>query len=228
VILEVHQPLVALMSSLNGVAQVIAKGERLPDFDLHCPLLSLPLAFGTRLDTIPADVPYLAAPRPAASEWRGKLELKRWPRVGFAWSGNPVHKNDHNRSITFDALVPLFDTDGTFVSLQKDVRPVDAAAWKRHGRLMDISYALTDFGATAGVISALDVVIAADTAVAHLAGAMAKRVWVMLPFTPDWRWQLDRPDSAWYPTTRLFRQDQTCRWESVIERVREALVAFAT
>lgn len=227
VIMEVHRPLAPLIDGLSGVDKIVAKGDRLPDFDLHCPLLSLPLVFGTRLETIPATVPYLEAPAATAVEWRRRLELKRWPRVGLAWSGNPVHKNDHNRSIRLEALLPLTEMEGTFIGLQKDVRPADAAVLRQQDRLTDISSSLNDFAVTAGVIAALDIVIAVDTAVAHLAGAMGKRVWVLLPYTADWRWQLDRPDSPWYPTAQLFRQDQSYRWEGVISRVREALAVFA-
>lgn len=221
VVLEVQRPLIELMKTLAGPAAAVARGDALPPFDLHCPLLSLPLAFKTDLDTIPADVPYLRAPL-GATDWDARLGAKR-PRIGLVWSGNPGHKRDRDRSIPFYALLPLLDLDTTFVSLQKEVRPADAAVLKQTGTVIDAADALTTFAETAALVAALDLLITVDTSVAHLAGALGKPVWLLLPQVPDWRWLMEREDSPWYPSARLFRQDATRAWGRVIVRVRDAL-----
>ncbi|HTP94170.1 MAG TPA: tetratricopeptide repeat-containing glycosyltransferase family protein, partial [Xanthobacteraceae bacterium] len=226
VILEVETPLLELMTSLAGATQVLAKGDPLPAFDVHCPLLSLPLAFATRHGTIPSLTPYLSAPAQAVQDWRARLGPKTRLRIGLAWSGRPTHKNDQNRSIALRALMPLLDLDATFVSLQKDVRADDATMLQERGDLFHFGDALRNFADTAALISNLDLVISVDTSVAHLAGALAKPVWVLLPFVPDWRWLLDRDDSPWYPTARLFRQDDARTWDTVVPRVHRALQDF--
>jgi predicted O-linked N-acetylglucosamine transferase (SPINDLY family) len=226
VILEVAGQLQELMSSLAGATQVISRGNPLPDFDLQCPLLSLPLAFGTRLETIPSTTPYLQIPVQALKAWQERLGPKTRPRIGLVWSGNAAHKNDKNRSIDLRSLLPLLDIEATFVSLQKDVRTADAAVLKEHGDILQFGDALKDFSDTAALISHMDLVISVDTSVAHLAGALGKPVWVLLTYIPDWRWLLDRDDSPWYPTARLFRQDDTRTWDSVIEQVHAALGDF--
>jgi tetratricopeptide (TPR) repeat protein len=221
VILEVQSPLKRLMADLPGAAQVIATGEPRPHFDFHCPLLSLPLAFGTRLETIPPSC--LRAPA-ASGEWTTIPE--RRPRVGLVWSGNPAHKRDQDRSILLRAMLPLLDSGATFVSLQKDVRDSDAILLKERSDILDLRDHLGDFADTAALISQLDLVISVDTSVAHLAGALGKPVWLLLNDVPDWRWLLGRDDSPWYPAARLFRQDATCDWGKVIARVHEALREF--
>jgi tetratricopeptide (TPR) repeat protein len=227
VIVEVERPLQRLMTTLAGPLQVIAKGSPLPDFDLHCPLLSLPLAFGTELATIPAPVPYLRAPTQSPANWQRRLAAKRRPWIGLAWSGNPAHKQDLDRSIGLRALLPILDIDATFVSLQKDVRPADAAALAERDDILQVTDTLGDFSDTAALIAQLDLVISVDTSVVHLAGALGKPVWALLQYIPDWRWLLDREDSPWYPTARLFRQDGTRAWDGVVARVREALLERA-
>jgi len=226
VVLEVQRPLHELMRTLAGTAEIVSAGDPLPDFDVHCPLLSLPSAFGTERETIPSAMPYLEAPSSAVMDWATRLRAKRGARIGLAWAGNPGHNNDHNRSIGLARLLPLLDIDATFISLQKDVRAEDASVLADRSDLLHFGDALTDFCDTAALISNLDLVIAADTSVAHLAGALGKPVWVLLPLVPDWRWLLDRTTSPWYPTARLFRQDDTRRWDRVIGRVREALGDF--
>jgi tetratricopeptide (TPR) repeat protein len=225
VIMEVPRPLHLLMGSLSGVAQVISRREPFPVFDVHSPLLSLPLAFGSQLETIPAAVPYLRASPQSLAQWNARLGPKRRARVGLAWSGGPAHRH---RSMRLGALSPLFDVDATFVSLQKDVPPHDIDILRNRSEVLDFSDELTDFSETAALISTLDLIISIDTAVAHLAGALAKPAWVLLPFVPDWRWLLDRDDSPWYPTARLFRQDETRAWDNVIARVHAALGDFVT
>jgi tetratricopeptide (TPR) repeat protein len=219
VLLQVPESLQNLTATLAGVAQVIGPTSQLPDFDLHCPLLSLPLAFGTRLDTIPSATPYLSASSERVRSWNISLGSKYRPRIGLVWSGNPEHKHDHNRSIKLRTLLQLLDIDATFVSLQKDIHADDATVPKDRSDLLHFGDKLKDFSDTAALVSNLDLVISVDTSVAHLAGALAKPVWILLPLLPDWRWLLNRDHSPWYPTARLFRQHAAGDWSSVVSDV---------
>jgi tetratricopeptide (TPR) repeat protein len=224
VIVEVLKPQQELMRTLAGVTRVVAWGEPLPDFDLHCTFLSLPRAFGTLLATIPSETPYLQAAPSAANDWNARLGPRNRPRIGVAWSGNPIHHDDRNRSIGLRSFLPLLaGVDATFVSLHQEVRAADAAVLQERSDIVHFGDELKDYSDTAALISNLDLVVAVDTSVAHLAGALAKPVWILLPFMPDWRWLLDREDSPWYPTARLFRQVGTRAWDGVIARVRAAL-----
>jgi len=223
VVMEVQEPLFELMTDLAGAAQIISSGDPLPDFDFHCPFPSLPLAFETRLDTIPANVPYLSVPEQAAEDWRDLLGEKRALRVGLAWAGNAKHVRDQERSMQLCDLLPLFGIGAAFVRLQKDIRAADAEMLENCGMLR-FGDEPTDFSDTAALISQLDLVISVDTSVAHLAGALGKPVWILLTHAPDWRWLLDRHDSPWYPTARLFRQQETREWRSVATQVRQALL----
>jgi tetratricopeptide (TPR) repeat protein len=232
VVLEVPDSLRPLLGKLDGVIAMISRGQPHPAIDLHCPLMSLPFAFGTTLETVPTATPYLHAPADRVDAWRAKLPASGKLRVGLVWSGKPSHRNDHNRSIAFERLTPLLaqssEQDGVdFVSLQHEVRDADKAALSTSAVLRpDLESA--DFADTAAVIETLDLVIAVDTAVAHLAGSMGKPLWLLLPFSPDWRWMLDRDDSPWYPCARLFRQPKIADWDSVILRLREALASEAS
>jgi tetratricopeptide (TPR) repeat protein len=225
VILEVEAPLRALMTCLAGPAQVVAKDDPLPDFDLQCPLPSLPLAFKTELETIPSITSYLRACKPAVERWGVLLSTRRSPRIGLAWAGNAKHVRDLERSMRLRDLLPLLDIGASFVSLQKEVRAADAETLMGCGMLR-FDRELGDFADTAALITQLDLVISVDTSVAHLAGALGKPVWILLTHAPDWRWLLDRDDSPWYPSARLFRQRETREWGSVIMRLRDALLAF--
>jgi hypothetical protein len=215
------------MHTLPGAAQMVSKGDALPDFDMHCPMLGLPLVFGTGLATIPRETPYLRASAQAVANWSARLPPKMRPRLGLAWSGRPEHNNDQNRSIDLASfLSPLRGIDATLVSLQRDVRAADAIVLQERSDVIHFGEELKDFSDTAALAANLDLVISVDTSVAHLAGALAKPVWVLLPFIPDWRWLLDRDDSPWYPTARLFRQDDSRRWDGVFARLRAALDDF--
>ena len=222
IVLEIQKPLLPLAARIPGVT-VVARGAPLPEFDMHCPLLSLPLVFGTTLDSIPAETPYLSAAPERVERWRARFVGGPELKIGFAWAGSPVHRNDMHRSIALERLAPLFTTQGVrWYSLQAGPRAADLAAAKTW-KIADLAPELTDFGETAAAIAELDLVIAADTAVAHLAGALGKPVWVMLPFAPDWRWLTGRADSPWYPSMRLFRQPRPGDWASVAAAVRDAL-----
>jgi tetratricopeptide (TPR) repeat protein len=225
VILEVPGALHSLMVGMSGVSQDLPRGfPMMPAFDVHCPLSSLPLAFRTRLETIPAPVAYLpAVPQAHRDEWQSRLGSHKRFRVGLVWSGSRVHLNDHNRSMALQALSPILDLDATFVSLQKEPRDQDKVFLRERTDILDVSEYLTDFVATAALVSCLDLVITVDTSVAHLVGALGCPVWIMLPFTPDYRWLLDRDDSPWYPTARLFRQTETRDYASVVDRIRTEL-----
>jgi tetratricopeptide (TPR) repeat protein len=227
VILEVEQPLCALLRNLFGVAEIVAKGYPAPDFDLHCPLPSLPLAFRTRTEAIPAGSPYLRAPQDAMAQWERALGGTGGPRIGLVWAGSPNHVRDLERSMPFHLLQPLLDVEATFVSLQKELRPGETEMLMRSG-VLNFGERLRDFADTAALVSRLDLVISVDTGVAHLAGALGQPVWILLTDAPDWRWQLDRDDSPWYPTARLFRQSGKREWSGVVARVREALIGFSS
>ncbi|KVQ53422.1 glycosyltransferase 9 family protein [Burkholderia territorii] len=227
VTIDAPAALADLLGTLRGVSRVVADGQALPAFDLHCPMMSLPFAFRTTLDTVPADVPYLRADPRRRAAWLERLDAAAPPgrlRVGVVWSGNPHHANDENRSMTFAALAPLVALDATFVSLQVGVRARDADAFAASG-VLSFEAALTDFAETAALVDTLDLVIAVDTSVVHLAGALGRPVWVLLPRVPDWRWLLERDDSPWYPTATLFRQGRPGDWPALVERVAQALAA---
>ncbi len=215
VVCEVQPELRSLLSQLDGV-DVVAEGEPLPFFDMHCPLLSLPLAFGTRLETIPAPVAYLAASTQHVARWRDRVPRER-PSVGFVWSGSTSHKNDASRSIPLSKLAPLLKGAPVHCfSLQKELREADSETLAELPELVHLGSEIRDFADTAAVISQLDLVISVDTAVAHLAGALGKPVIILLPYAADFRWMRDRTDSPWYPTARLYRQQAFGDWDSVI------------
>jgi predicted O-linked N-acetylglucosamine transferase (SPINDLY family)/ADP-heptose:LPS heptosyltransferase len=223
VILEVQKPLLRLLTNLEGIDQLVVRDSPLPDFDLHCPLLSLPLAFKTRLDSIPANNPYLFSEPDKVKHWQKILGEKTLPRVGLVWAGSSTHQNDHNRSLTLQELLPLLTPHCHYVSLQKDLRDQDAELLAEQPILQHYGEQLNDFTDTAALCELMDIVISVDTSVAHLAAAMGKPTWILLPFIPDWRWLLSRDDSPWYPAVRLFRQTQHGDWQSVIERVSHEL-----
>ncbi len=226
VVLEVQPRLKRLFEGIGGVAELAATGDALPAYDLQCPLPGLPLAFGTMPETVPASVPYLAAPADSAVKWQHKLAALRRPRVGIAWSGSAAYGKDRTRSIRLDELRPLLAVPARqFVSLQKEVSLEDAAALAAWG-VVQTGPEQEDFCDAAGLIAQMDLVISVDTAVAHLAGAMGKPVWLLLSASPDWRWMRERADTPWYPSTRLFRQRQRASgWNETVARLVNELVA---
>jgi hypothetical protein len=229
VILEVPPPLLRLAQGMPGLETVLACGERRPDFDLHCPLMSLPFACGTEISSIPSQVPYLAPPADFTPRWRSLVPAAQGFRVGLAWAGNPrpgearSHFADRRRSVDLATLAPLAGVPGVrWFSLQKD-RKQDAggAAFA----FTDLMPEVVDFADTAALIGELDLVIAVDTAVAHLAGALGKPVWVLSRYDGCWRWLQGRDDTPWYPTMRLYRQESPGDWSPVVSRVASHLAA---
>jgi tetratricopeptide (TPR) repeat protein len=227
VVVVAQDALCPLLSGVSGVSDCMPFSSRAyPAFDMHCPIMSLPLAFGATLATIPPAnyLPPLPAERVAL--WNSRLGARDRMRIGLVWSGNPKQGNDRNRSMPFAQLLRLLDIDATFVSLQKDPRPDDRALLAGRTDIIDVTADLTDFVETAALVSCLDLVITVCTSVAHLAATLGRPTWVMLPYLPDWRWLLDRDDSPWYPTVRLFRQDDTRDYARVVESVRSELLAM--
>ncbi len=277
VILEVQPALKTLLRNITGVTRIITYGEALPRFDYHCPLLSLPLAFRTDLNSIPFaaetnatttrhsysirsisdillcgkrflssltktnSVPasaayYIRANARQKSTWTNKLRLNTQtsPRIGLTWSGNPVHTNDHNRSIALMDFTKIINgqnqgqckNQAQFYCLQKEIRAKDQALLTKlhiQKEIVFVGNDLKDFSDTAALIDLMDLVITVDTSIAHLAGAMGKPVWILLPFNADWRWLTKRNDSPWYPSARLFRQPAMGDWDSVINDIKQAL-----
>jgi tetratricopeptide (TPR) repeat protein len=224
VILAVERPIVSLLSGFPGVSQCLAFSDPLPAFDMHCPIGSLPLAFNTRIDTIPAETSYLPhPPQMRIQSWNERLGPRDRLRIGLVWSGSRTHRNDHNRSTSLAMLSRILDVDATFVSLQKDIRENDRAELA-NSNIVDLTAELTAFADTAALVKCLDLVISVDTSVAHLAGALGCPTWILLPWTPDYRWLLGRDDNPWYPSARLFRQSETRDYASVLDRVRAELL----
>jgi tetratricopeptide (TPR) repeat protein len=228
VILAVQDALQPLLSGLAGVAQCVPRSGQLPAFDMHCSICSLPHAFGTRLgSSIPAPKSYLPAASPQRVQaWetrlRERLGGERKLRIGLTWAGNPLQANDHNRSVPLRTVLRLLDTGHQFISLQKAPKAEDQALLERAG-IVDLTAHLGDFTDTAALADCLDLVISVDTSVAHLCGALGRPTWVLLSYVPDHRWLLDRDDSPWYPSARLFRQGPARDWNEVIENVRREL-----
>jgi tetratricopeptide (TPR) repeat protein len=231
VLLRVQPPLVPLLQGLAGVERLLVPGEPPPRFDVHCPLLSLPLALGTSLQSIPEGGAYLQASGPHFAErlaaWQARLGARDKPRIGLVWSGNAHHKNDRNRSIALGTLARMVSTKARFVALQNEAREADAAVLAQRGDIAWFGAELVDFAETAALVAQLDLVISVDTSVAHLAAAMGKPVWLLLPVNPDWRWLLEREDSPWYDSMRLFRQTRRGDWSDVVERVAREIARLA-
>lgn len=218
--LETPAPLCRLLAPMAALTDVFKQGETLPKTDYHAPLLSLPYLCKTTLDTVLATLPYLYAPRDIA-DFPGGIDNETMTNIGLVWAGRPSHKNDRNRTLSFKSLLPLFNVNNTqFFSLQLGDAQKELSA---SAKVIDISGYLEDFAATAALIEPLDLIITVDTALAHLAGAMGKKCWVMLPFAPDWRWLLDRDESPWYPSLTLFRQPRPGDWATVIQHITEKL-----
>ncbi len=215
VVLAVQPPLARLARGMSGVAQVIVDGDPEPPHDLHAPLMSLPLALRTLPDTVPWLGPYLAPPADIEAAWAQRLGPARRPRIGLAWSGNPRHLNDRNRSLPLEALEPLLATGAEVVSLQKAYRDGDRDRLAALG-VMDWSDELHDMAETAGLLAQMDMVATVDTSIAHLAGALGKPTLILLPFAADFRWGTAGETTPWYPSARLLRQAAPGDWSAPI------------
>jgi tetratricopeptide (TPR) repeat protein len=224
VILRLPSPLMELMGRMQGIAQLVAEGEPLPAHDLHCPLMSLPLAFGTTLETIPADIPYLHADPSRVAEWKARLGPASRPRIGLVWTGRQQPPINYVRDMALQHVLPLFEVEADFISLQKDIPEADRPRYDQLQNLSRHGESLKDFADTAALMENLDLLITVDTSVAHLAGALGKPVWVMNRFDTCWRWLRHRSDSPWYPSLRLFRQPTLGDWNGVVRDVRQALL----
>lgn len=225
VVVECHKELVSLVGNVEGVQRAVARGERLPEFDMQCPLLTLPLVLGTTTETIPARVPYIAPDPSLLDNWGEKVRHDGSPlKVGLVWAGKMEHRHLRYRSCSLETLAPLGRLPGvSFYSLQKGEAAAQAKTPPEGMRLLDYTDDISDFSDTAALTAHLDLVLSIDTSVAHLAGAMGKEVWTLLPYELDWRWMIDREDSPWYPTMRLFRQPCHGDWQSVVDRVKVEL-----
>jgi tetratricopeptide (TPR) repeat protein len=228
VLLMVRSGLERLLQSCAGIDRIVSRTEPLPPFDFHIPLMSLPHVFGTELDTVPANVPYLRAEDGLVTRWRDRLGPPKGRRVGIVWAGSPAHPNDALRSIALRLLAPVLQTPGVeFVSLQKGPQTAEADAIAPYVALLNLGPELEDFADTAAVMAELDLVICVDTSVAHLAGALGVRTWLLLPFPAEFRWFGEGVTNVWYPTMRLFRQTSRGDWTPVVRQVREALEQWA-
>jgi tetratricopeptide (TPR) repeat protein len=224
VVLRLPRALTPLIQGFPANCRWVPESEDPPRTDFQCPIMSLPAAFGTTLETLPAKVPYLAADPARVAQWRARVEaLGPSPKVGIVWSGNPAYRNDRNRSIPLETFRAIACDGVQFVSLQPEVRAGDRAAYDSWTGLARLGEEDKGFADTAGIVSALDLVVAVDTSVAHVTGALGRPLWVLLSHYPDWRWMLGREDSPWYPSARIWRQPRPGDWPSVLAEVRGAL-----
>jgi Flp pilus assembly protein TadD len=224
VILEVQRPLTKLLKNLEGVNQIIAQGDRRPEFDLQCSLLSLPLAFKTSLNTIPPVSQNIISDAENLTKWQIKLGEKSKLRVGLVWSSVSNFKNDHMRSITLLDLLSALPKDGfEYICLQKEMKEIDKDTLKANSQIKFFGDLLNDFSDTAALIDCLDLVISTCTSVPHLSCSMGKETWIMLSYVPDWRWLIDRKDNPWYPSAKLYRQENIGSWNGVFEKVKSDL-----
>ncbi len=217
IVAEVPRSLIPLFRIGHEGIGFVARGDALPDFDIHCPFMSLPLAFDTTLHNVASRCPYVFAADAKLNHWRAKLGNSAKPRIGLSWSGNT--RPDPNRSIPTGELDAILDADADWHSLQKELRSADSNFLAQRPQLRDHSAALDDFSDTAALISEMDLIITIDTAVAHLAGALAKPVWILLSYHADFRWLCERESSPWYPTARLFRQKNAGDWSEPLARI---------
>ncbi|AKJ70187.1 glycosyl transferase family 8 [Pandoraea thiooxydans] len=216
IILEINAETLPLARRSAGFDDILARGTLPPRFDLHCEMMSLPLALGLKLSDLPGPVPYLSADPERLAKWQIRLASLPRPLVALVWAGRPTHLNDANRSLALAQFAPLARPGITFLSIQKGPAAAQAASPPPGMSLLSLSDEIQDFDDTAAILTVADLLISVDSSPAHLAGALGRPAWVMLPFVPDWRWLLERPDTPWYPGMRLFRQTARADWTGVL------------
>ncbi|MGC7406201.1 glycosyl transferase family 8 [Pandoraea pneumonica] len=226
VIFEVNQETFSIAKRMWGDDDIVARGTLPVTFDQHCELMSLPMAMGLKLDDLPGEMPYLSADPARVAHWQARLAALPKPWVAIVWAGRPEHVNDSNRSIHLDQLGPLGASGATFLSIQKGPASSQADTPPPGMSVVSLSDEIRDFEDTAAILHLADLLISVDSSPVHLAGAMGRPVWVLLPFVPDWRWLLDRDDTPWYPGMRLLRQADRGAWAPVIERAAVDLTRF--
>jgi len=228
VVLEVMPEVLPLARRMGGYDQIIARGELPSPFDMHCELMSLPLALKLQLSALPGQVPYLSADPNRVEAWRVRLRNVPRPWVALAWAGRPTHSNDRNRSLNLNELAPLARSDISFLALQKGPAAAQVAEPPNEMSLLPLDSQIVDFEDSAAILTLADLLITVDSSPAHLAGALGRPAWVLLPFIPDWRWLMEREDSPWYPSLRLFRQPARGDWPGAIAQVSKALDHWIT
>ncbi|AXL50482.1 glycosyl transferase family 8 [Paraburkholderia caffeinilytica] len=226
VVLEVNADSLSIAQRCNGFDDIIARGTLPPAFDMHCELMSLPMVMGLKLTDLPGNMPYLCADPHRIEKWRTRLAGLPRPLVALVWAGRPTHVNDANRSMALADLAPLAMPGVTFLSIQKGPAAAQAATPPAGMSLVSLSDEIEDFEDTAAILSVADLLISVDSSPVHLAGALGRPAWVMLPFVPDWRWLLERTDSPWYPGMRLFRQPAHGDWQSVMAAIATHLASL--
>lgn len=223
VMLEVQRPLVTLLCDLPGITRILAQGAALPPCDYQAPLLSMPLACGTTPESVPYPTPYLSADASKIKTWRDRLGSAHTLRIGLAWRGNVQLSHDRSRSVPLELLLRHLPPGPHYVSLQKELSAGDARLLAAHGLVADHREHLDDFSDTAALCACLDLVISIDTSVAHLSAGLGIPTWILLPYSPGWRWLLHREDTPWYASAVLFRQPRPDAWEEVCARIADRL-----
>lgn len=226
VILEINPQALSLARRTSGFDEIVVRGALPPAFDVHCEMMSLPMAMGLRMEDLPGPIPYLTPDPMRLQTWRERLAHLPRPLVALAWAGRPNHQNDINRSLDLADLAPLARPGVTFLAVQKGPKAGQAETPPPGMNLVSLSDRIEDFEDTAAILSLADLLISVDSSPVHLAGALERPAWVLLPFVPDWRWLLGRDDTPWYPTLRLFRQREHGVWTDVIGRVASALAGY--
>jgi hypothetical protein len=227
VILEVPESLASLMENLEGVSELVIKGQELPLFDYQCPLLSLPLALNTNISTIPASIPYLFSNPLKVANWELKLGKKRKKRVGLVWSSTSGFKGDSKRSLLLADFVKALPLEGfEYICLQKEVKECDKDFLETFQNIKFFGDELKDFSDTAALIDCVDIVVSTCTSIPHLSAGLGKETWILLSYVPDWRWLLDRVDSPWYPSIKLYRQSEINNWSRVLDKINLDLVGI--
>jgi hypothetical protein len=227
IVLQVATEQRRFAEQLNAADEIILRGELPPPFDYHCRMMDLPMAMGLKLSDLPGEpMPYLKADPSPLKRWRKELTGLKGPLVALCWAGRPEHFNDANRSMSLATLAPLAQTGATYLSIQKGPKAVEARTPPAGMTLVDLSDGIADFADTAAILTLADLLISIDSSPVHLAGALGRPAWVMLPFAPDWRWLIDRSDSPWYPSLKLFRQSSCGDWNAVVKNIMAEMATF--